>query len=116
MKTLQIIAILIFAGIFSHAEARDKKIVNDTLQVKGVCSMCKDRIENAALIKGVKLAEWNKETKVLKLVYRSDKTNKKAITKAILETGYDVGKQKADSEAYAKLPDCCKYRDGIKTH
>lgn len=116
MKTIQIIAILMLAGFFNPAEAKNKEIIEDTVRVEGACNMCKERIENAALIKGVKFAEWNKETKVLNLVSRSDKTSKKAITEAILETGHDVNKQKAKQEAYKKLPDCCKYRDGVKTH
>jgi len=78
--------------------------------------MCKERIENAALIKGVKFAEWDKETKLIKVVFKPDKTDALKIHKSIAAAGHDTEKEKAEDEAYKKLPACCAYRDGVKTH
>ncbi|MBU3675979.1 MAG: hypothetical protein FGM54_02200 [Chitinophagaceae bacterium] len=91
------------------------KTNNDTIHVSGNCSMCKKRIEEAAYIKGVKLAEWNKSTRVLNVVYTS-KTNKQAIINAVLSAGHDASGQKAKDQQYAKLPSCCAYRTGTCDH
>ena len=38
--------------------------------VDGVCGMCEKRIEsNCLATKGIKLADWNKENRMLKLIY-----------------------------------------------
>jgi periplasmic mercuric ion binding protein len=113
----------IFIGIlFSLAafimNAQNKNITEQTIQVNGLCGDCKERIETAADIKGVKLAIWNQETKALKLVFRNDKTSLDKIKLAIAKAGYGSEGIKADEKAYAKLPDCCKYDgplpEGIK--
>jgi cation transport ATPase len=99
------------------AQAQDKKVKEVSFQVDGVCKMCKTRIEDAALYtKGVKFAEWNKETKTLKVAFRTDKTDEVTVHKSIAEAGHDTPEVKATEEAYAKLPGCCKYRDGVETH
>ena len=85
-------------------------------KVSGVCEMCEKRIEDAALIKGVKMADWNKEAQKIKVVYRPDKTSEQTIHQAIAKVGHDTEKLKAPAEAYNKLHDCCKYRDGQAVH
>lgn len=91
----------------------------DTLSFKvaGVCGMCKDRIENAALIKGVKETEWDKTTGILKLVINKEKANIDDIHASIAKAGHDTSLKKGNDKAYAKLPSCCKYRDkGVTVH
>lgn len=78
--------------------------------------MCKARIEEASLIKGVKMAEWDKKSKMLSVVYNTQKTDLLTIQRAIIEVGHDADSLKAAQAAYGKLPGCCQYRDGIKTH
>lgn len=98
-----------------EATKKESKIVETTFKVDGVCGDCKERIEAAALrTKGVKTATWNKETKILALVYNSEKTELSTIKLAVANRGHDAGGQAADSTAYSKLPGCCKYKDGAK--
>jgi hypothetical protein len=52
MKTITIIIAILFS-INSQAQSTIK---TTTIAVKGNCEQCKERIENAADIKGVKLA------------------------------------------------------------
>lgn len=85
-------------------------------KVEGVCGMCKDRIENGALIKGVKKAEWDKETEMLTVIYNPDKVELIDIHKAIAELGHNTDKVKAEETAYNKLPTCCQYDDGAHKH
>ncbi len=100
----------------SLAQEKTNKVKTVEFKVKGVCKMCKERIENAALIKGVKLAEWNQETDKLKVVFNTKKTNLDEIHKSLADAGHDTDKLKSSDESYKKLPGCCAYRDGVKKH
>jgi len=78
--------------------------------------MCETRIEKAAMIKGVKMVEWDKDSQIMKVIYAGKKVKQEDIHKAIAEAGHDTDLEKADDDAYATLPDCCAYRDGVKVH
>ncbi len=80
-----------------------------SFKVSGNCEMCEARIEKAALgVPGVKTAEWNKTSKLLKVTFNGD-VKKKDIEKAIAAAGHDTPDFKADSKSYNALPGCCKY-------
>lgn len=82
------------------------------LQVKGLCEMCKDRIEKTAKsVAGVASATWDIKTKELHLNFDLKKTSMDAISRAIAAAGHDTEKYKADSKTYDALPSCCKYRN-----
>ncbi len=93
-----------------------KKVVTAEIKVAGVCKMCEARIEKAALIKGVKFAEWKKETQMLKVIYKSKQVSEEDIHKAVAKAGHDTQKVKAPDKVYKQLPDCCLYRDGVEVH
>lgn len=117
MKTLfQILITFALTLFITDAATAQKKIQTDTLTVAGVCEMCEKRIENAAFVKGVKLAEWNKNAQQLTVIYKTKKTDLDKIATAVANAGHDNSKKKAPKEAYAELPDCCAYRDGVKVH
>lgn len=83
-----------------------------SIEVDGVCGMCKARIEKACLnTKGVKFATWSVETHELKLIYDDRKTDLATIEKQVLTAGHDTKNAKATDEAYATVHACCKYRD-----
>ena len=97
------------------ADASSKKIIETKFEVQGVCGMCEKRIEEAALrTKGVKVADWDKESKVLKVVFNSQKTSLEAIHANIAEKGHSTELVTAEKEVYKKLPDCCQYADGAE--
>ncbi len=108
MKSLLIIIAFLFT-INSQAQTTVKTI---TLSVKGNCDDCKERIENAADIKGVKLCTWNPDTKVASITYVPEKVTLNQIEKAIAKVGYDAGSEKGNTVAYNKLPKCCQYKAG----
>jgi mercuric ion binding protein len=117
MKNLIKSVIVLFSLLFvNNIHAQNSNISTIEIKVKGVCGMCKERIENAAYIKGVKKVEWNKETQILTATYRNDKTTEDDIHKSISEVGHDTNKVNAPKEAYEKLPACCSYNDGVNTH
>jgi mercuric ion binding protein len=115
-KHIILLSISLLLTLSLSAQDKKKKVETAEFKVKGVCMMCKERIENAALIKGVKLTEWNKETNMLKVVFNPKKTSLETIHSAVAEAGHETEKVKANKEAYSKLPKCCAYNDGVEKH
>ncbi|MFW5761280.1 MAG: heavy-metal-associated domain-containing protein [Cyclobacteriaceae bacterium] len=109
--------IIVFATTAYAQEKPRKKIEEIVFKADGVCNMCKSRIEDAAIYTpGVKFAEWNKETQMLKIAFKTAKVDEATIHKNVAAAGHDTAEEKAPKEAYDKLPGCCKYRDGVKVH
>ena len=109
MKKILMVIFLI-AGYITKAQ-----VITSTLSVKGNCEQCKNRIENAADIKGVKDFVWDEDKKVAALTYNSEKVSLKEIETAIAAKGYDTQNMKGDDKAYNKLPKCCRYRTEVCT-
>jgi len=111
------ISILLLSMIFPVLNiSASEDVITAEFKVKGVCGMCKERIENGALIKGVKKAEWNKETGMITVIYNSKKVTLMDIHKAIAEVGHSTDKVEAKKTVYNKLPACCQYDDGADKH
>lgn len=110
---------LVFIGTMNTGNSytqETKRVDTTQFHVSGVCGQCKTRIENAAFIKGVKWAQWDVETGVLSVIYRSDKVEPDAVHKAVARAGHDTEKFRAPDEVYSRLPRCCAYRDGVSVH
>ena len=117
MKTqFQLLAAIVFSIFITTTAISQNKLQTDTITVNGVCEMCQKRIEKAAFIKGVKLAEWDKNAQHLTVIYKTKNTNLDEITTAIAKAGHDNDHKKAPDSAYAELPDCCAYRHGVEVH
>lgn len=87
-----------------------------SFHVYGVCGDCKQRIESAAMDgKGVKKAEWDKQSGMLVLV-GTEKMDKQKVADLIAKAGYKSDLSEADPKGYAKLPACCQYETGIEKH
>lgn len=107
-KALLIIGVLLI-GITGFSQNRN---AHASLEVDGVCGMCKERIEKAAIkAKGVKSAIWNVETHELKLIYNEGKTDLLNIQQSIADSGHDTQDVKAKDDVYEAIDECCKYRD-----
>ncbi|MCX7874768.1 MAG: hypothetical protein N2321_01235 [Melioribacteraceae bacterium] len=96
--------------------AQENKVVESEFKVFGNCGMCKTRIENSLKIKEVKFARWDKNSKILKVAYLSDKITLDSLMHRVAIVGHDNEKYKADDAVYSKLPKCCLYRDNPQTH
>ena len=111
MKKIVFILSLLLIGFSAQAQKK-KKNAKISIEVDGICGMCKKRIETAALkTKGVKFALWNVKTHDLKLIIDERKTDVKTIQKNIAKVGHDSKGIKATDEAYNSVHPCCKYRD-----
>ncbi len=87
-----------------------------TMLVPGICDMCKNRIESAAMdVPGVKKAEWDIKTDTL-VVIGTAKMSKQKIADALAKAGYRSELAAADPKAYKKLPACCQYDSGLDKH
>jgi copper chaperone CopZ len=104
--------ILILTVMFTTMTFAQNKNAKASMEVDGVCGMCKERIEKAAIkTKGVKSAVWSIDTHELKLIYDEGKTDLKTISKNIAAVGHDTKEIKATDEAYESVHACCRYRD-----
>jgi len=129
MKTVKIIIVALltvlmgsnsFAQMHDHSKMDMTKTSTDskmemastkteTIKVWGNCNTCKANIEKAAKAEGVSKASWDKDSKILTLVYEPSKVKSDDIQKKIAAVGYDTEKFKGDDKAYDKLDACCQY-------
>ena len=78
--------------------------------VKGNCGMCKKTIETAALsLSGVTNADWDKQTKQIKLIYDPQIVDLMSIHQAIANSGYGTELVENNMDSYDNLTLCCKY-------
>ncbi len=104
--------ILIFTLLITTITFAQNKNAKASMEVDGVCGMCKERIEKAAIrTKGVKSAVWSIESHELKLIYDERKTDLKTISKNIAAVGHDTKEIKATEKQYDSVHACCRYRD-----
>jgi len=108
MKTISLLAAIIFS-LFSINTAGAQSVKNETIKVWGNCGMCKTTIEKAARKAGATKANWNEDSKELKVTYAVNKTSSAKIQEAIAKSGYDTQDFIADVKAYDHLSACCKY-------
>ncbi len=110
MKKLFFIIVLIIAVLSGITEsniyAKPKKV---EFKVFGNCGMCESRIEKALKVEGVKSADWDKDTKIVTVMFDPEKVSEEQMHKIMAEVGHDTEKFRASDEVYSKLPGCCKY-------
>jgi len=118
MKNVLLTLTMFFLTAAGFAQEKNKKL---TMEVDGVCEMCKVRIEKAALgVKGVKYAYWDIPSHQLSLILDERKTDAMKVKTALVAVGHDTKELKATQEAYDAVHPCCKYREAdakkIKNH
>jgi len=108
MKNVLLVLMLVFGASVFGQNKNEKAVI----AVDGVCGMCKQRIEKAAIkTKGVKSAVWNLDTKELRVIYNDQKATLASINASVAAVGHDTEQVKATEKAYASVHPCCKYRD-----
>lgn len=112
MKTLHIYLSILILSLTTTLSAQT---VETSFEVKGVCDMCKDRIEETALRQsGVKFATWDEETQKVTIAYKANKITEDDLHAAIANSGHATSKVDKKKEAYESLPACCQYESGHK--
>jgi copper chaperone CopZ len=113
MKTRILLSLSMLLALGLSAIAQDAK--TEKFKVKGNCGMCETRIEKAAgSVEGVTSADWDKDTKIIKVSFDPGKTDLNKIHLAIAKAGHDTDMHKASQETYDKLPGCCKYDRNVE--
>lgn len=112
MKTNKLIVSFLFTMIIISLSAQYPVLYKTTtFKVDGdYCGFCKKRIEEAAMIEGVRKAEWNMDSKILTLVYDPKIVKIDDVQKSIMSVGHDTEKYKAPDSIYYELPETCRYR------
>ena len=93
----------------SKIQEIEKKV--DTVEIKtsAICGMCKERLEHDMTFeKGVKSVELDLDTKILTISYKTNKTSKEELKKAVTKIGYDADEMVANQKAHDRLPPCCQ--------
>ena len=108
---------LLFLATYSLI-AQKKDIQKTQFEVKGVCGMCKARIEKTAYaLKGVKSAQWDIPSHQFMVLYDANKVALDSIHAAIARAGHDTPLATAPDAVYDQLPMCCLYtREEKKDH
>lgn len=107
--TIKIIPVMIAILFYTSSNAQIKNARTETVKIYGNCGMCKTTIEKAGAVKKQSKVVWDKESKLATLTYNSKTTTQDVILKRIALAGYDNEIFLAPDDAYAKLPECCKY-------
>ena len=96
------------AACSSTTEARVAEIKLPTLQ----CDACVKTVSKALKsTEGVQEYAVDLKRKAARVTYNPDRTSVAQIEEVVAKSGYDANETKADPEAYASLPTCCKLGD-----
>ena len=94
----------------SGALMAQSKSAKASIEVDGVCGMCKARIEKAAIkTKGVKYAVWQAQTEELTVLFNPSKTSVAQLAENISAVGHEANGIVVDKTIYDALPLCCQY-------
>ena len=115
MKNTIILAFMAIAALtISTAYNKPPSKATVSFKVSGTCEMCKERIEKALDVKGVRSALWDVETQRVSVIYNPRKLEEIQLHNLVAIAGHDTEKVKASDQAYSDLPECCLYRSGAK--
>ena len=109
MKKIIILALAAIITLGANAQQASKGVQTVTIQTNGVCQKCADKFkENVPYFKGVKSYSYDMKTAKLTITYDVKKTNPDQLRKEVSKLGYNADNVKADPDARAKLPACCR--------
>jgi len=107
MKYIFSIAILCITQLLV---AQSNKPVTENFTVGGTCNMCKERIERALDVKGVKFVEYTLSTHNLEVTYVPSKISHTSLHDLLNNAGHDTELSACSDEQYEAIHHCCKYR------
>lgn len=108
--TLSILIITILLTFKLIGQEKVNKNTRTFFEVKGVCIMCKKRIEKASLkVKGIKMATWDIPSNIISVIYDPGKVEIMLLHQMIADIGHDTPLKKSTEHIYNSLPKCCLY-------
>lgn len=107
MKRLIILTLLTLFTYCGWAQQSSNPKV--TIQTNGVSAQCKKiMMENVPTWRGVKSCNYDMATGKLSIVYDQKQTAPETLRKQVSNLGFNADQVKANEEARAKLPACCR--------
>ena len=104
------IIIILFSVLTVNAWAQKEtvNILTSASCFEGVC--CKERIEEEMqFTRGVTAVDFDIESQVLTVTFKTKKTDADKLRKAISLIGYNADDVKANKKAHDNLPSCCQH-------
>ena len=99
-------------SILLSTNAMAQKKADLLFSVDAACGMCEARIEAAYDVKGIIFADYDLNTNMLHVVYKTNLfPDTIDVHRIAANVGHDTNIIKATDEAYSNLHSCCKYRD-----
>jgi periplasmic mercuric ion binding protein len=106
----KIVFALVLSGfLFACGSKAPEGSATSTFKVWGNCGMCKKTIEKSLKQDGIFSADWNKDSKIMEVVYDPKKLSLEQINASIASVGYDTETARGNDSAYATLHECCQY-------
>jgi copper chaperone CopZ len=96
------------------AYAQDKKVITTKFWVAGICGLCEETIEKTMDTKGVISADYDLQSNMLTVTYKTNKMSEDKLHQLLNEAGYDTEKSTCSEEQYSRVHGCCKYREQEK--
>ncbi len=100
---------IIFTFLFTLGIIISAQQKTETVEVRGSCGMCKERIENAVKESPTATGTWDLEAQQLTVTYSPESTSMEAILKNVAKAGHDNAMFSAEKSVYESLPGCCLY-------
>lgn len=105
MKKIMLLLMVVMTTLGLSAQSTQ----NVTIQTNGKCGRCAKVMQTAVpTFEGVQACTYDMATAKLTVSYDPKQTTADAIRKGVSKLGYDADNVKADAEARAKLPACCR--------
>ncbi len=105
MKKIMFLLLVVMTTLGLSAQSTQ----NVTIQTNGKCGRCAKVMQTAVpTFEGVQACVYDMATAKLTVSYDPKQTTADAIRKGVSKLGYDADNVKADAEARAKLPACCR--------
>ena len=111
-RLIFIISVFLFSTPLNVLKAQT---IKKSIKVFGACEQCKERIEKAVSIKGVKNAIWDIESNILTFEQDTTLVSLDKIENKIIGVGHDLINKKAKDFIYNDLPACCHYREASES-
>jgi periplasmic mercuric ion binding protein len=116
LKTFLFIVIAATATSFAQAQQFNAKgdgpfVAFKNFKVLGKCEMCKHRIENSIKnLPGIGSSNWDLSSQTWMVIDGWSKVKPKTIEKPVSAAGHDIASMNSTSDAYNRLPECCRYQ------
>lgn len=107
MKQFKLTLLALFGFAFMAIAQKPGKAVISTPTIQ--CEMCVGKIEKALFKQyGINSYKVDLKKKTTTVTWITDRTNIENIKTMIANAGYDADDVAADTDAYKRLPKCCK--------